>query len=614
MRTLVLSLVLAAVTAGALVASPQAVTFLPLDQVRPGMVGVGRTVFAGEALADFQVTILGVLRNAMGPRRNLILARLEGGPLANTGVIQGMSGSPVYVDGRLVGAVSYSLGSFPKEPLAGITPIEEMTSEINAPAPARRANASGLAITWPATTAQVFAALTRVARRAAEPLGGLTRSAQLMGPAALADLAPALRPIGAAMVFSGFDPEVGRDVRTALAAGTGSAAPPSIDAPQSAPAAHPPALRPGDAVGMSLVRGDLEMGATGTVTHVDGSRVYAFGHPFLNLGPTSVAMTEAHVYTVLPSLDSSMKIASLGKVVGTVNQDRATAVGGVLGPGPKELEVHLALKSKRAPERHFTFYVLHDEALTPLFTYVAVLNSLTSYERQTGAMSLAVTGDVTLDSGEHIAIDDVFSGDSAVTAAAGAIVAPIGTVVANEFRDALPSRLDLDVYTSEDQEGATIERAWLDTTRPRLGGTYSLQIQLRSFRGGARTISMPITMPTQADGPLTLLVSGASTLAALERRELDPGQPTSWDELIHRLNGVRRNNRLYVRLLNSAPGTVVGGDTLPGLPASVQSVLQADTSVKRASVSRTVVGAWEQRMNVAVSGSRQLTLTLRSAE
>ncbi len=112
---------------------------------------------------------------------------------------------------------------------------------------------------------------------------------------------------------------------------------------------------------MSLIRGDLEMGATGTVTHVDGTRVYAFGHPFLNLGPTAYPMTRAHVYTVLPSLDSSMKIATLGPVIGTMSQDRSTAVGGTLGAGPRELEVKVTLASDRAGERTFQFFVLHDQ-------------------------------------------------------------------------------------------------------------------------------------------------------------------------------------------------------------------------------------------------------------
>jgi hypothetical protein len=598
-------------TAAAMPAMPaaQSSPFMPVSEVRAGMVGTGRTVYAGGALEEFRATILGVLQNAVGPRRDIILARLEGGPLANTGVIQGMSGSPVYIDGRLVGAVSYSLGSFPKEPLAGITPITEMTEDVASTAP--RVAGAGLSIDWPAPPEAVFAAIERVARRAMAPLGGAPGDLQVVGPQSLADLAPTLRPIGAAVVVKGFEPLVGRQLQSAL---TGSNAPAAAEQQANGAGrieAASAILRPGDPVGMSLMRGDLEMGATGTVTHVDGNRVYAFGHPFLNLGPASMAMTRAHIYTVLPSLSSSMKIASLGEVIGTITQDRATAVGGLLGPTPSEMAVRLTLSSDRAPAREFNFFVLHDASLTPLFSYVALLNSFTAYERQTGVTSITATGTIAFDTGDTVTIDDVFTGDTAATSAAGAVSAPIGAVVANQFRAAMPERLDLKLHITETQRSTTIERVWLDTTRPELGGSYRVQVQLQDYRGGKRTVSVPITMPTHAQGPVTLLVTDAASLTELEQRELEPARPTSWPALIRRLNDTNRNNTLYVRLIQSSSGTVVGGDTLPDLPASVQSVLRTDATVARSPVAKAVVGEWEERLDLAVNGSRELVLTLQ---
>jgi hypothetical protein len=178
----------------------------------------------------------------------------------------------------------------------------------------------------------------------------------------------------------------------------------------------------------------------------------------------------------------------------------------------------------------------------------------------------------------------------------------------------LPETIDLRLSVSEHQESTTIERAWLDTTRPKLGGTHTLQVLLRNYRGGTETISIPITMPSQAAGPLTLLVSDAPTLATLEKNELRPGSPPSLPELLAQLNATRRNNRVYVRLLTSAPGAMVGGHALPALPSSVRSVLDADKSIASVSLSRSVVGAWEQRLDRAVKGSRELTLTLTSSK
>jgi hypothetical protein len=604
-RSILSSAVLFGVASATLLALQQEPTaIMKTEDIRPGMVGVGRTVFAGDAIDEFKVNILGVLHNIVGPSRDLILAKLEGGPLASTGVIAGMSGSPVYVDGKLIGAVSYALGSFPKEPFAGITPISEMTSAVDTPAP--RPSARDLALNWPATTTEVFGSLHRLAERAVSPLRVLPREIDVSGPATLADLAPSLRPIAAAMVLSGFEPGVDTQLRDALAPDAGQGTRPSVrDASKTAGA-----LRPGDPVGVTLIRGDLEMGATGTVTHVDGPRVYAFGHPFLNLGPTEFAMTQAHVYAVLPSLDSSLKIATLGPVIGTMSQDRSTAIGGTLGPAPREVEVNVTLTSEHANDRQLSFHVLRDQLLTPLFSYVAILNSLTSYERQAGVLSIGATGTVSYGADGRVAIDDLFTGDAALTSAAAAITAPIGVAANNEFRAMIPEKIDLHLTVSEQQESTTIERVWLDTTRPRFGATHNLQIMLRNYRGGTETISMPVTMPEQASGPLTLLVSDAPTLATLEKNELRPGTPPNLTELLTQLNATRRNNRVYVRLLTSTPGAVVGGQSFPGLPSSVRSVLDSDKSVASVALSRSVVGSWEQRLNRVVKGSRELTLTL----
>jgi hypothetical protein len=604
MRALIPTSILGLFVAATLVAAPrQAPGFFPIEDVEPGMVGIGRTVFDGETMAEFRATIVGVLQNAIGPRRNLVIARLEGGPLAETGVIQGMSGSPVYIDGRLLGAVSYSLGSFPREPIAGITPIAEMIDAVETTAP--RVTDRSLAIDWPAEPTAVFAALGNLAARASAPIGALSPGTRVIGPGSLAGMAPALRPIGAAMVVGGFVENVDRSLRQALSLPEGIE-----QSRQPSAAATPDALKPGDPVGLSLIHGDLQVGATGTVTHIDRNRVYAFGHPFLNVGTTAFPMTKAKVLTVLPSLEISMKLAAMGPVIGTISQDRTTAVGGTLGPGPRELRVRVSLSSVRAATRTFNFSVLRDPALTPLFTYVAVLNALSAYERETGAMTVSAKGTVSFGDDGQVAIDDLFSGDTAGAAAAAAIATPLGAAMANEFRTIAPERVEVELHASEVREGTTIDRAWLDTVHPRFGATHTLHVQLQDYRGGKRVVSLPVSMPSYADGPLTLVVSDAAGLTALEQKDLKPGRPTTWPDLIADLNATRRNNRLYVRLVASSSGTVVGGDTLPALPSSVRSVLDTDATVARNPVTRTIIGSWEQRLDRPVRGARELTLHL----
>jgi hypothetical protein len=304
----------------------------------------------------------------------------------------------------------------------------------------------------------------------------------------------------------------------------------------------------------------------------------------------------------------------MGPVIGTISQDRATAVGGTLGPGPRELDTTITLSSDRGPDHRLTMHVLQDPTLTPIFAYVSVLNSLAAYERQTGPMSIAITGSVSYGADGRIAIDDFLTGDGTLGLAATASTAPIAMAAANEFRAVTAESLDLHLTITEKTQAATIERVWLDTTKPKLGSTVNVQVLLRDYRGGAETISLPVTMPAQATGPVTLLVSDGPTLAGLEQRELKPGRPTNLVELMAQLNAIRRNNRLYVRLLGSSSGSVIGGETLPALPSSIRSVLDSDKSVSSAAVSRNVIGAWERRFDRAIRGSRELTITLGSGQ
>ena len=317
----------------------------PVDELRAGMVGIGKTVFEGDRLDEFQAHIIGVLHNVIGPRRDLILARLEGGPLARTGVIAGMSGSPVYIDGRLVGAVSYSLGQFSTEAIAGITPIGEMTDAATFTGP--RQQVPPVAVDVPLTPEGLRASL-RQAFNWVRPFAESPADIQVLGNAGLnPGIGTMLRPIATPLTLGGFDPRaidplvsVFRDQGfVPVIAGTSFLAPRTAQAPGDAVAAQP--LRPGDPVGVALLSGDLQMGATGTVTEIVGDRVYAFGHPFYGLGPTQFPMTRAHVLTVLPSLANSSKIASTGEVIGVIEQDRATTIAGTLGAGPALIPVHI---------------------------------------------------------------------------------------------------------------------------------------------------------------------------------------------------------------------------------------------------------------------------------
>jgi hypothetical protein len=610
-RVFLATVALAALGLVRLPASSLSMPLMPIEEVKPGMVGVGRTVFEGVELKDFTVRILGVLKNVAAPQRNLILARLEGGPLAETGVIAGMSGSPVYIDGRLVGAVSYSIGSFPKEPIAGITPIGEMidaaadTSARRAPGQARL----DLPITPDHLASALRATYERIAMFADRPA-----DVQAIGlPASTgAEMGALLRPIATPLVMSGMDrsttdlvSSMFRDAGfTPMLSGGASADEPKNNAP----------LRPGDPVGVALLGGDAEMGASGTITHIDGDKLYAFGHPFFNFGPTAFPMTRAYVYTSLPSLMSSFKIATLGDVIGTVNQDRATAIAGTLGKGPEVIPITLTLESDRAPKRTFHYTAVNDQLFTPLLTYVALFNTLGNYERQFGPVTFTVKGKASFDRHQDLTFEDIFTGDNTIPSASAYIAGPMTMLLANDIEPLTVKSVDVTVTASEESRAATIERVWLDEVHPRAGRTVPLKVLTRSYRGKETVSTIPIEIPANASGQLTVMVTDGKQLNQMEQRDLRRSvQPQSVTQMIKALNETRRNNRIYVRLLTGTPGAVVNGEAMTSLPPSVLSVLEGDRSGGSFTPIRSAaLGEWELAMDSAISGTRALTIDLDS--
>jgi hypothetical protein len=612
LRGAVVSALVLAIAAGL---SGQSRTF-PVDDIRPGMVGVGRTVFEGDRLDEFKVHIIGVLRNAIGPRRNLILARLEGGPLANTGVIAGMSGSPVYIDGRLVGAVSYSLGQFSKEPIAGITPIGEMTEDATLPGPRRQA--SRIDLPMPLTQDGLRASL-RQAFSWLRPFAESPADVQVFGDGSVnAGIGTLLRPIATPLSFGGFEPGIIDPVASAFrdqGFATIVAVSSQVAAGQSGSAdtTSSPALRPGDPIGVALMNGDFEVGATGTVTEVDGNRVYAFGHPFYQLGPTQFPMTRARVLTVLPSLASSQKIASTGEIVGIVQQDRATTIAGTLGPGPSMIPIKLTLNSERGTRKSFNIGIVRDQLFTPLLAYVAILNTLTSYERQNGVGTYALKGAAKVKKYGDVDFEDLFTGDQPSVGAAASVVAPINLLMRNAFEDVELEGLNLEIDASEQPRSATLERVWVDGTRVKAGAPANLRVLLRTYRGDEITKDVTIQIPANARGSVSIMVADGVRLSQWESRELQvqPAQATGLPQMIRVLNNARKNNRLYVRLVTRDDGAVVKGEPLAALPGSVLAVMESDRNGGSfRPLQSALVGEWEISPGLAVTGTRTLTIPL----
>ncbi len=590
---------------------PGATERMPIDEVRPGMTGVGVTVFDGTNRAEFKVTVLGVLRNSMGPRRDLIVARLEGGPLAETGVIQGMSGSPVYINDRLVGAVSYSLGSFPKEPIAGITPIDEMIEVTSGSS--ERAVRPQASLELPVTQ-ETLTRIVREAFAATRPFADRPGDVDAVGlPAREAgQMGTMLRPIATPLIVNGFEPAVaellaGAFSRAGFAATVGGTVAETQDQDQP--------LQPGDPLGVGLIQGDLSMAGTGTVTMVDGDRVYAFGHPFYNVGPARFPMMRAYVHALLPSLAISSKIAAVSNVIGTIEQDRATAVYGRLGAGPAMIPLRITLESSgRQKMDRFAFEVVEDPLLTPLLAYAGMLNTFFSHARELGATTYIVKGTARIKDHTDIAFEDIFTGSQAPLTAATAVAGPLTSLLSNDFERVAIEDVDLSITSIEEPRTATLERIWIEEPRPRAGRSVPLKIVARTYRGAEIVETVMVDIPPHAIGRLQILVSDGAQLGQRDRQELRlQREARSIEQMIEALNTAKKNNRLYIRLLGTQAGAVVKGETLSSLPPSVLAVLEGDRSGGSfVPLTTATIGEWEIRTDRFVSGSRLLTINVEA--
>jgi hypothetical protein len=324
-------------------------------------------------------------------------------------------------------------------------------------------------------------------------------------------------------------------------------------------------------------------------------------------------MTRAHVITVLPSLSSSMKIASTGDVIGIVQQDRATTIAGTLGPGPSMIPISLTLNAERGTRKKFSIGIVNDQLFTPLLAYVAILNTLTSYERQNGVGTYTLKGAARVKNHSDVAFEDLFTGDQPSTYAAASVVAPLNVLLRNAFEDLQFEGLNLEIEASETPRSATLERVWIDGTKAKAGSPVDLRILMRTYRGEEVTRSLPVQIPANARGSVSIMVADARGLSQFEARELQvqPMQTTGVPQMIRVLNSARKNNRLYVRLVTRDGGAVVKGEPLAALPSSVLAVMESDRNGGSFRPLQTaLVGEWEITAGYAVTGSKTLTLPI----
>ncbi len=539
----------------------------PLDQVHRGEHGVAYTVFEGVAPSAVEVEILGILHNALGPHQDMILARLGGKDAIYTGVVAGMSGSPVYINGKLAGALAFRIGQFSKEPIAGITPIQQMLEVKNM------------------------------------PQAGVTPTNNGKAESGSAEI----RPIETPLLFSGFSQQAVDAFKDRFAAqgltpvvGVGGG---------SSTEKQPEPIEPGSSVSALLVRGDMEVAATCTATYVDKNQLLACGHPITQTGTLSVPMTKAEVVATLPSPLNAFKIVNTTEEVGAFTQDRQTAIRGEFGAKAHMVPVTVTFNSATGT-RPVHFDVVDSPELTPLLMLISIYQSMMQSNSYAAETTYRIRERVAIDGAPDLDLTRFAAPTTGIPAALGATLEmgePLVQLYGNPARRGLLRSVSLDIDTLPGRQTMEIESAEREGGVVHAGDTVSLRATLRPWRGATRAIDIPVKLPrTLPEGPVRLVVSDAATVDHMLEA---PANHLDMNDTVAALNATHANDRVYVTMLTPQPQARLDGRTLTQLPISMANVLDPLRANRMLTLNgESAVAVTSVPMDAVVTGNQVVTI------
>ncbi|HKX27917.1 MAG TPA: SpoIVB peptidase S55 domain-containing protein [Blastocatellia bacterium] len=587
--------------------------FFPVADVKPGMRATGYTVFVGSEPKPFELEILGVLKGFPNPQQSAVLSKLLGDDLKHTGVFQGMSGSPVYIDGKLLGAVAFGY-MFAKDPIAGITPIEHMIDVFEQKQNKDQSDKPEIGKPRTVSFSEIaFNEKSNEFLNFVKGVNGTNPTAAAQAVAAPSGL-QVLQPIATPLAISGVSPEVVarfaplfQSWGLAPVAGVSGAA--EITQLKKA---NKDTLKPGSTIVVPLVRGDYSLAAAGTVTYRDGNQIYAFGHPFLQLGVSEFPMHEGEVVTVMSSAATSFKVSYPTAMVGTMRGDRSTGIYGELGIAPRMIPVEINMQTSRGGSQSYHFEVVADRFLTPILMQLTVLSTITTTERTLGDSTLQLRGKIKLKDQAEINLENRLSVSlNAPLAAAFAVSQPISVLFNSGFKDLQFEKLSFDIISRDARNTGQLDRLWINRTEVRRGEQIEAQAFARTEGGEEYVERIPIEIPEDAPiGPLQIIVSDGNALQASEPRT--GFTPQSLDQLVREMNRLRRADRLYVRLARAQSGALIKNEELPSLPPSVLATLGSDRTSGGYILTRsaTVLEKELPPAKFVISGQRMLTINV----
>lgn len=551
---------------------------LSLNQIKAGMKAKARTVFEGYQIEEFDLEIIGVLKNAIGSGQHIMLAKLIGDKVAFSGVVAGMSGSPVYVDDKLIGAIAYQFGIFQKEPIAGITPIENMLE-------VQKYSAS-------------FIASKNIERD--------VDSRRLLQE---------MKPIATPLMCGGFHQSVFHHYASHFEElgflplqGGGS----------NPGEGNPGPFEPGAAVAVVLVSGDMDIAGTGTLTYRNGDRVLAFGHPFFMSGPVDMPMARAEIVHTLASSLSSFKMSNTTDIIGAILQDRLTAVEGKIGAKPGMIPVKVIAKSHGEPLKDFQYDIIKHKTISPILLSITISNSLANTLFYSEPISVFAELHISMEDGISLHQKKLYTLERSFPRLPFFLAHDVGQLFSkifeNRFEEPNIQKIELSLDIREGIQIASLEKIWYEKDRAKKGDTIHVKAYLRSFRGEIVEESFELAIPDDLKHrKLKVMLGDPVTLDRLRgkifKKKLK--QAKNLDDYIRLLNEQPVNHQITLILFEPSSGAIVDGALLPNLPPSIASVLSSDRGQKNISkIHEHVLYEIIRPVNFSISGVKSFTIDI----
>jgi len=532
------------------------------EELRPGQKALVKTVFEGDHVEEFEAEIVAVMKGGRA-EGDLILARATSERVVRSGVAQGMSGSPVYVDGRLIGALS-SGWPFSREPLFGVTPIREMLAVLDAPTRSESDGTSGPAGAGPGGGAVRYGEFRWEEEGVPSPSPGFAED----GPGGA-------RLLAIPLIAGGLHPAARDEVRRVFGP-LGLALTPGGRTADGGPPAD--SLAPGAAVAVDVLTGDLQLSAIGTLTWRDGDRVLLFGHPLFHAGDVKLPLSTARIATIVASDLTSFKLGLRGTPVGTLTQDRRAAMSGRLGPSPKLLPVTVEIAGDGRTPQHFGFASIEDRLLAPQLVGIAALNSFLESGGAGANQTLRWTMRLARRGAPTLLLGDVLAGDAPAAALPAAVAAPLRFLFNNPFGSLRLDSISVSIQATPGREEWTLRAARILDAAVRPGGTLRVMCELERWRGERSQVPVALQVPEEApEGRYILWLGGGRELSRYEASRL-PGRfrPTSLEDAWRRLAVMRSGDALYATLFARAPEVTREGRDYPELPLSALALLAGE--------------------------------------